>query len=203
MDFKTWGVKGLAAIFLLLHHMVFLVIYPYKTMRKIAAKPDTYPIFLLHLAIFGYFCWADQLRNYQFAPLTVFILFEMIFSLSTAFFIVMGRIFKIKTAFSTVFVTLSYTLLPTLLWFIVTSILYSILPPPRTLSTLGIVFSLVYITFSLCLLFWKLLLWFLAIRYATQLSFYRVMYAILLHITLSIPFFMLLNSFRLFRVPFI
>lgn len=99
--------------------------------------------------------------------------------------------------------TWSYTLLPTLIWFYSTLLFYFILPPPRTTSILGQIFSIFYIAFSGSLLVWKLILVYLSIRFSLRIHLYRVIYYILIYLALSIPLWILLYNSGISRIPFV
>jgi hypothetical protein len=98
---------------------------------------------------------------------------------------------------------LSYSLFPTLIWFTTNSVLYRFLPPPRTISILGKAFSVLFLSFSISLLVWKLILVYLAIRFSSKLNFYNIVYIILLYLCIFIPYSLLLYHLKIFRIPFI
>ena len=67
-----------------------------------------------------------------------------------------------------------YTLVPTVVWFLTTSLLSVALPPPRTTRMEGIVFSLIYLVFSAVLFYWKLTLGYLTVRFGMRLDMLRI-----------------------------
>lgn len=99
--------------------------------------------------------------------------------------------------------TWSYTLVPTLLWFYSTLLFYFLLPPPRTTSLLGHLFSIFYIAFSVSLLVWKLILVYFSIRFSLRVHLYRVIYYVLIYLTLSIPLWVTLYRMGISRIPFV
>jgi hypothetical protein len=120
------------------------------------------------------------------------------------FFFFFSSVIHKKTVSLTSFVlTFSYTLIPTLFWFVVNSFLYALLPPPRTISLMGKAFSVVYISFSVGMLLWKIILQYLAVRFATKLDFYRILYAFILYLVMMIPYALFLYSVKFFRIPFL
>ncbi len=110
---------------------------------------------------------------------------------------------KIKKDFMSLVYTYSYSLLPTLIWFTTTSILYLLIPPPRSLSLLGKGFSIFFISFSLTILFWKLMLTYLALRFSLKISFYRIIYFMILYLCWFLPYSLILYNLKIFKVPFI
>ncbi len=68
------------------------------------------------------------------------------------------RYFNSRVNFLTIASVWAYSYIPTLIWFLITQGAYVLLPPPRTTSLAGILFTLLYISFSVSLLAWKLLL---------------------------------------------
>jgi hypothetical protein len=81
--------------------------------------------------------------------------------------------------------------------------LYILFPPPRFPTLLGKGFSIFFIAFSISLLIWKFILFYLALRFSTKLSFFRLIYLIFLYLTWFVPYSFLLYYFKIFRVPFI
>jgi hypothetical protein len=130
----------------------------------------------------------------------IFFIFLINFFLTTCFFYLLT---KKKAAFSSFIFTFSYSLFPTLIWFLSTSLLYVFLPPPRTFSLLGRTFSIFFIAYSLSLLIWKLILEYLAIRFSSKQNFLRIFYMIVLYLIWFLPYSVFLYYFSFFRIPFI
>ena len=103
----------------------------------------------------------------------------------------------------TVFATWIYSYVPTILWFVITAIFYALLPPPRTTSYLGQAFSIVFITLSIGLFLWKLLLYYLTMRLALKLDFKKIIIASLFIFPIGILYSLLMYKLGIFRVPFI
>jgi hypothetical protein len=114
-----------------------------------------------------------------------------------------GISLKKKIKISSMLFTFSYGLLPTTIWFYMSLVLLYLLPPPRTQSLQGKVFSVLYVSFSLSLLLWKIILSYLAIRFSLKLGFYSTMIALIFYI----GFIAILSYFGLTlglsKVPFI
>jgi hypothetical protein len=68
---------------------------------------------------------------------------------------------------------------------------------------LGKAFSILYISFSVGMLLWKIILQYLAIRFSTKLDFYRIMFGFLFYLVMMIPYSLFLYSVKFFRIPFL
>jgi len=190
-------------LILVIKNFFLLIFLPYKTIRKVCLKKDYYQIGFIFLLVFVYFKFIYYLRDKPYPASLIFIIFLINFFLTSGFFYWLSWLFNKKIKYSSFLSTLSYSLIPTLIWFLATSVFYILLPPPRTLSFLGKGFSIFFITFSLSLLVWKLILFYLSLRFSSKLGFYRIMYMIFLYLVWFLPYSILLYYLRLFRVPFI
>ena len=99
--------------------------------------------------------------------------------------------------------TFAYTYVPTFVWFGTSSLLYRLLPPPRLLSFPGIAFSIFFVGFSLSLLIWKMILFYLALRFSTGFHATKIAYIFLLYICAFTPFVIGSYIMGVFRVPFL
>lgn len=193
----------LTSFILVLRNFFLLIFSPYRTMRKISQDKDYGQVFILFLTIFLYFKFAYFLRDKPYPATLTFLVFTLHFSLTVAFFYFLSRVTDNKVKLSSFIFTLSYSLIPTLIWFASSSILYVIVPPPRSLSILGKGFSIFFISYSISLLAWKVILMYLALRFSTRLGFYRIMYIMALFLLWFIPYSILLYYLKIFRIPFI
>ena len=205
MDFEKILSRVGSSMIIFFHRVVRLAFSPYKTIRSIARDDDMIQLALIILSIGGYFYIADKLRQYEHHPFLLFSLTMMHFLLTVGFFTLLRmtttneKEIKIKPAL----LTFGYALIPTLVWFLTNSWLYYLLPPPRTVSLLGKGFSILYISFSIAILLWKVITMYLAVRQVTRFTFYRIIYSILLYVACMIPYSLFLYSLRLFRIPFL
>jgi len=199
-------VNFITSSILVFRNFFFLIFYPYKTMRKISLEKDYWQILIIFFLVFLYFKLSYFLKDKPYPASFTFFTFLVNFFLTAGFFYFLSKFIKKKdsgTSFKSLLFSLSYSLFPTLIWFESVSLLYLILPPPRTTSILGISFSIFFIAYSLSLLFWKLILVFLAIRFSLRLSFYQILYLWFLYLLWFIPYSILLYQAKLFRLPFI
>lgn len=212
MDFKlkiSWK-KSLVELFtsfiLVLRNFFGLIFSPYKTVRRLSFEDDYFQIFFIFFFVFCYFKFAYFLKNKPYPATLTFLIFLVNLFLTLEFFYRLGLIINKKRkdiSFQNLFFTFSYSLLPTLFWFSSVSLLYIILPPPRTTSFLGISFSIFFLAFSLSLLAWKLILVFLSLRFSLKLNFYQIIYLLILYLIWFLPYSVILYRFRIFKIPFI
>jgi hypothetical protein len=212
MDFKLriiWKkslVELFTAFILVLRNFFGLIFFPYKTVRRLSFEDDYFQIFFIFFFIFCYFKFAYFLKNKPYPATLTFLIFLVNLFLTLEFFYRLGLIINKKRkdiSFQSLFITFSYSLLPTLFWFSSVSLLYIILPPPRTTSFLGISFSIFFLAFSLSLLAWKLILVFLSLRFSLKLNFYQIIYLLILYLIWFLPYSVILYRFRIFKIPFI
>lgn len=203
MDFKSLFIGLIASMLIVVRRFILLVLTPYKTLRKISLENDCSQIFIILFFVFFYFQLASSLRKTVISPNVIFVIFLINFFLTNLFFYFLAKLSNKEIKFKSFIFTFSYSLFPTLLWFITNSFVYYFLPPPRTLSILGKLFTFVFIAFSISLLAWKLILFYLSLRFSTKLGFYRILYLALLYLSIFIPYSILLYQLKIFRIPFI
>lgn len=200
---ETIAVELATSLILVLRNFFLLIFYPYRTMRKIALTKEIWQTVIIFGMVFIYFKFVYFLRDDPYPATFIFSVFLFNFLITVSFFYFSSKISQSAVNFSSFVFTFSYTLLPTLIWFMTTSILYVALPPPRTLTLLGKAFSLFFTAYSISLLAWKLILFYLAIRFSTKANFFKVLYLLTLYLLWFIPYSLLLYNFKVFRIPFI
>ncbi len=203
MDFEDVATNLLTSALLIIKYFFFLIVSPYKTLRKISLEGDYYEMGLMFFLVAAYFYFANFIRKFSNPPLIEFVFFLTNFFISTSFFYLLAKKTQKNLQFKNLLVTFSYTLFPTLIWFWTNSLLYLLLPPPRTLSIFGRAFSVAYTAFSLSLLIWKVILVYLSMRFSLRLNFYKIAYFFILYLCFLIPYSIILYSFRIFRIPFV
>lgn len=205
MDFKHIIASIFASFFLVIKRSVMLAISPYKTMRNISEETDFLQIIIVFIIIGIYFFTADRFRPYDYEPGILFLLTIFHYGATVLFFYMVTTIMQ-KTrefTFQSFLFTFAYALIPTIIWFWINSWLYILIPPPRTVSIEGKSFSILFISFSIAMLAWKVILEYLAIRFSTKFSFFAIVYAILLYLVAVIPYSLFMYSLRFFRIPFL
>jgi len=175
-------------------------------MRRISEEKDIYQPAIIIGLIFIYFKFIYYLRDKIYPATLIYLIFVINFLLTVFFFYLLSKLFdkdKKVINLSSFINTFTYSLFPTLIWFLSTSILYIFLPPPRTFSLMGKGFSILFIAYSLSLLIWKFIIVYLALRFSSKQSFYKIISMIILFLIWFIPYSILLYQFKLFRIPFI
>lgn len=167
---------------------VFGVLFtPYGTYFRISTYKNIYQ---------GFFLLMIMLLLLRKGPVVAFLL-------AIGGIILVGMAFRKKVNIRAVFNLWAFSYIPTYLWFSVTAFLYYLLPPPRQFTSLGAIFSVVFISFSLFLFLWKLLLYYLTLRIGLKLNLYEIIAASLVLFPLLGIFSLLSYQFGVFRVPFV
>jgi len=203
MDFKNFLLDFVSSSVIIFRRYLNLIFTPYKTMRKISLEKDLMQVYIILGSIVLYFSFRSFWIKLQFPSFLYILIFILDFAFTILFFYLIGSLFSKETSPRSLIFTLSYALYPTLTWFLANSIFYLLIPPPRTFSLLGRVFSIFFMTFSISLLFWKIILFYLAIRFSTKLNFFSILYLIILYALFLIPIIYGMYILGLSKVPFI
>lgn len=163
-------------------NIIGLVTRPYETCRRIADRGNplelTYVVFVLAL----YFILASLVKVASFRP---FLLTRQFFVLAgaagvtyclvVAIFWGIGKLIGANGKLKGLAVLWGYSLIPTVIWFFVTSVLYVLLPPPRTTSIRGVIFSVLFLVFSITLFLWKTTIAYLSLRFGLRLGLGKIL----------------------------
>lgn len=139
-----------------------LVVRPYETYRRIVERGSHWELVFIAIVVA-----VSAFRLLAAAAAT--------YALVVGLLWVVGRWVGGRGALGGVALAWGYTILPTVTWFLATSALYVLLPPPRTSSIAGVAFSILFLVFSATLFFWKLTLGYLTIRFGLKLDFARIL----------------------------
>ncbi len=203
MDFDSILASIAASLFILIRRFILLIFQPYQTMRKISQEKDYVQVLIILFLTLLYFLLSGTIRQSTVPVILVYAIFLGNLIMTIAFFFFLAKLSKNNITVSSFILTFSYSLLPTLVWFTFNSLFYHFLPPPRTTSIWGKSFSIFFIAFSMSVLFWKIILVYLALRFSAKQHFYRIMYYIILYLSILTPYSIFLYQLRLFRIPFI
>lgn len=191
-------------------HLVGIVNKPYETYRIIATTPRMVELLYVGSICFGYFSFVSLIRvpAFHFYVLTKEIMVLSIGALSGYIAMVVsmwfiGLFVGGKGTISKIAIGWGYTLIPTVLWFLLTSFLYVLFPPPRTESIKGVSFSLLYLIISSVLLFWKIELYYLTLRFGMRLSMKGILVTTCIMIPIISIYTISMYWLGIFRVPFI
>lgn len=187
-----------------------LVTRPYETCRKIADQGGFGELAYIAILLATYFAIASLVKIAAFRPFLLTREFVVLASatgityvIAVALFWTAGKLVGAQGKLKGFAVAWGYSLVPTFLWFFATSILYVLLPPPRTTSAAGVLFSILFLIFSATLFFWKVTIGYLSLRFGLRLGLGKIL--IVLAISLPILGFYSFGMYRLgiFRIPFL
>lgn len=191
-------------------HLVGIAHKPYETYRQITNNPKLFELLYIGLCCLVYFSFVSLIRipEFRLYVLTREVVLLTLGALAGYMAMVVamwsgGLLFGGKGTILRVAVSWGYTLIPTVLWFLVTSLLYIVFPPPRTESIRGVSFSLLYLVISSILLFWKIELYYLSLRFAMRMSLKGIIMTGILTIPVIIGYTIGMYKVGIFKVPFI
>ncbi len=184
---------------------------PYITYRKLSdPKSRQSHIFFIFLLVFFYFTLTSLIRSgignpylltYKFNLLTG--AFLLGFAGFVSLYYLSGILFQKNPSLKVLIVLWSYSLLPTVFWFFLTSLLYIALPPPRTFSIPGKIFTIFFTASSISLAIWKGILYYLTLRFGLKFDLIRIILTTILIIPLIILYSFKMYQWGIFRIPFI
>lgn len=191
-------------------NLLGIVVRPYETYRRIINKGVSGEFVPLGLLFLSYFSVAALVKTAAFRPylLTKHVVLLGVSAAGTAVLVaatlfLVSRMVGGRGSLKQFFLGWSYTLVPTVCWFLATSLLYVILPPPRTERLFGILFSALYLVFSIVLLSWKVILSYLTLRFGMRLDLFRIIVVVLLAGPLIALYCWGLYRLGIFKVPFV
>ncbi|MCA9371588.1 hypothetical protein KC726_01695 [Candidatus Woesebacteria bacterium] len=204
MASETTIVSWLASLLLVLQRFVRLIIAPYKTARTIVQERDITQSIIILALVLVYIIWAHHIRPYATSPYIIFLLTVFQLGVKSSYFYVFFRFAsQEKVSYKAFFVGYTYTLLPTLMWFMLNSLLFVLIPPPRRFSLPGTWFSIVYIAIGTALFFWKVIMEYLITRFSSKARLSRVVYSWILFVMLFLPYMYVLYQLKIIRLPII
>lgn len=189
---------------------VGLIVRPYETYRRLTQKANLWEALSIWVILAVYFAAVSLVKTAAFLPFYLSRQFIVLFSaaaggyvLATVLLWVWARILGGRGSLQQVAVAWAYTLIPTLLWFWFAMFLWLILPPPRTTSALGIGFSIVFIAISTAILFWKILLSYLVLRFSMRFDLIRIGTVFAIVIPFLTFYSVVMFRMGIFKIPFI
>lgn len=187
-----------------------LVIRPYETYRRIFHHGKRGELIYIALFLCLYFALSSLVKVAAFRPFLLTQQFLVLVfgavsgvGVATVSLAFAGRAFGVRAHVESLLLGWSYTLVPTVIWFLATSMLYVLIPPPRTTSALGITFSLLFLVFSATLLWWKVTLSYLTMRFGLKLDLGKSMLAALLCVPGMTLWTWCMYVLGVFKVPFL
>lgn len=190
--------------------MVGIITRPYETYRRIVERASLWELAYIGCLLAGYFAIASVVKTAAFRPFLLTRQFTVLAAAAGATYIgvigmmwIIGRKLGGKGTLSGIAVAWGYTLIPTLVWFLTTSVLYLLLPPPRTTSFAGLMFSGLYLVFSATLFFWKLTLAYLTLRFGMKLDLAKILVMTAIIGPLLGLYSVGMYRMGIFRIPFL
>ncbi len=190
--------------------VIGVILRPYETYRKISSDGKPWELGFIAVCAVCYFATAAIVKTSLFRPFLLTRQFFALFSGAAATYIIavglfwtVGKLFGAKGTLRGLGISWGYTLLPTIVWFWVTSLLYVTVPPPRTTAPMGVAFSVLYLLFSATLLFWKVTLAYLSLRFALRLDLVKILATSAIVLSILAVYSVGMYWLGLFRVPFI
>ncbi|KKS46879.1 hypothetical protein A3J20_06945 [Candidatus Gottesmanbacteria bacterium RIFCSPLOWO2_02_FULL_42_29] len=203
----------LYGLVIFIRNTIGIIRNPYSTYRKIATSENSNlnQTFCLYLLVVAYFLLTSLIRIGLKNPYLLTVKFNLLtigsasgFLLMIFLFYALGKLWQVPSfKLDRVIVLWTYSLWPTLLWFTVTALLYRLVPPPRTWTLSGGSLSIVFITYSLTLLFWKLILFYLTLRFALKLDLFKGIISVFLIVPPVAIYSLICYKMGIFRIPFI
>lgn len=193
-----------------LRHVKGIITSPYETYRDIEKRGRSGEMVYIGLLVAAYFFLSSIVKIASFHPLILtrfaFILFVTAvagFVLIVSLILGVGRALGKSATFERIGILWAYTLVPTVVWFLCTSLLYVLIPPPRTTQFTGVSLSIVYLVLSAMIFWWKLTLTYLTLRFGLKLDFGKILIVVLVSVPVLLLWSYLLYILGIYKVPFL
>ena len=191
-------------------HTVGIIISPYQTYRDIEKRGRTAEMVYIGLLVGLYFSLSSVVKIASFHPLLLsryaFVLFASAlsgFGFIVSALVVTGRLLGRQTSVGRISLLWAYTLIPTVVWFLFTSLLYVAIPPPRTTQITGVLLSIVYLVVSAMIFWWKLTLSYLTLRFGLKIDFRKILIVALAILPVLVLWTYAMYTLGVFKVPFL
>jgi len=198
------------SVYSFMRSCIGIITHPYETYRRINGKGTLLELVPMAALLSLYFATNAMVKAPAFRPfvLTRHFIKTSVSVVVTALFISLllwgvGRLLGGKGEYKRFFLGWAYTLIPTLAWFLFTSLLYVFIPPPRTTLPTGVALSVVFLTVSAVLFFWKLILAYLSLRFGLKLDLIRIFGILLISAPVIGLYSVGMYRLGIFRVPFL
>lgn len=183
---------------------------PYETYRRIVDRGTVWEIVYITTFLGIYFALSSLVKTASFRPFLLtkqFLILALGAGVGSAITVLtfwcMGFILRGEGKLGKLALAWAYTLLPTGFWFFVTSLLYVILPPPRTTSVAGVTFSILFLVFSATLFWWKITLVYLTLRFGMKLDLPKILAVVILSAPILGSWSYTMYALGIFKVPFL
>lgn len=184
---------------------------PYATYRSLILFPSFWPLFFIGALIALYLVLSalakNGLRTNPFflstSAIEAGLAISITFVLTGLLLYVIGRLVGGKGSLKGLYYLWAFSLLPTLSWFLISTVFYVLVPPPRTLSIRGIVFSYLFVAFSVGCFYWKGILYYLTLRAGMRIGAGKIILVSVIFLPLLMLYAFFSYRFGVFNVPFI
>jgi hypothetical protein len=183
---------------------------PYETYRRVVDRGSLWELIYVAALLGLYFGNAALVKTASFHPFLLTRQFLVLSSaagltylISVGLFWTVGKYWGARGDFRGFLLAWGYTLIPTVVWFWSTSLLYVLIPPPRTTSPEGQVFSVLYLLFSATMLFWKVILSYLALRFGLKLDLAKISIVSVIVLPMLFVYSLGMYWMGIFRIPFL
>jgi hypothetical protein len=191
-------------------NVIGLVTRPYETCRRIVEKENPLELIYVGAVLALYFILASLVKIAAFRPFLLTRQFMVLagavgvtYCLAVLLFWMAGRLVGSGGKLKGLAVLWGYSLIPTVIWFFVTSLLYVLLPPPRTASVQGILFSVLFLVFSVTLFLWKATITYLSLRFGLRLGLGKILVVLALSLPVLAVYSFGMYRLGIFKIPFI
>ena len=191
-------------------HTIGIIFRPYETYREIADRGEVGELAYLALLLAAYFALASLVKTAAFAPYLLTKHFLALasavgvgYALSVSILWFAGHLFDGRGTLPRFALLWAYTLVPTMVWFLMTSLLYVVLPPPRTTRLAGVSFSVLYLVVSATLFWWKVTLGYLTLRFGLRLTLPQILGVVGVWLPIVGVWSYLMYAWGVFKVPFL
>jgi len=191
-------------------NVIGLVTRPYETCRRIVERENPLELLYVGLALALYFVLASLVKVASFRPFLLTRQYMVLagavgvtYCLAVLLFWMVGRLVGSSGKLKGLAVLWGYSLLPTVIWFFVTSLLYVLLPPPRTTSVQGILFSVLFLVFSVTLFLWKATIAYLSLRFGLRVGLGKILVVLALSLPILAVYSFGMYRLGIFKIPFI
>lgn len=195
---------------LVFRRIVFLAIAPYREMRTIVLHGSVIELLYVWLFVVGALALVTLLHGEQNALLPLakhfLSLLAVVFVSHAGFmliFWILALIMQKNMSWYGMIMGWSYSLIPTLVWFVGTALLFVLFPPPRTVTLLGALGSTLFLVASGVLFFWKMTLFYVALRFSLRIDLVRIGFIFCVMALIFATYSIVMYHLGIFRVPFL
>lgn len=187
-----------------------IIFRPYETYRTLVKRDNPWEFLYLGLMCALYFGIATSVKTPVFRPYLLSRQFALLsVSAAVGYFMMSWSLYKVgiwfggRGTWNSISLGWGYTLIPTVIWFLATSVLFVVLPPPRTVRFAGVLFSIIYLVFSAVLFYWKLMLSYLTLRFGHRLDLWRILSVGAVAAVVLTAYSIIMYRIGIFRIPFV